>query len=123
MNLTENQSTTFDEAALFKSVGRDVHLLRDIVRLFSETDSPRLISMLHQGLEKRDGHVVYEAGHALKGLFGEMRAAHAQSLARLIEQRGQAKDFAGLDSLILELIAETDHLKTELKHYLTAHTS
>jgi len=120
MNVTENQATTFDEAALLKSLDKDPVLLHEVARLFCEVDCPRLFKMLIDGLQALDGPVIYEAGHALKGLFGEMRAAHAQNLARLIEQAGQTKNFHGLDSLVLELVSETDHLKTELRIFLNA---
>jgi signal transduction histidine kinase/DNA-binding response OmpR family regulator/HPt (histidine-containing phosphotransfer) domain-containing protein len=108
----------FDKVALLESVGGDKNLLREVVRIFIDSDATRLTADLRDAAAKRDPRAVESAAHALKGLLGELRAARATEMAGVLEAGGRSGDLIELDSRVAALLAEMEKLKCQLQKLL-----
>jgi hypothetical protein len=108
----------FDRAALMESVGGNILVLRELVRLFMDSDAPRLTTDLREAAAKRDPRALEAAGHGLYGLLGELRASRAAEKARELGAGGHEGDMTDLDERVSLLLSEMEQLKIQLRRFV-----
>ena len=90
-------SPVFDHAKFLDSIGGDVELVKNLVRLFLDQDCPRLLSELQEAVAKRDSDAIASAAHGLKGLVGEFFAQSAYDAALELEIIGRDADLSRVE--------------------------
>jgi two-component system, sensor histidine kinase and response regulator len=91
------QENVIDVALLEKSIGGDMELLRELVRIYNET-RPELIRNIDLAIEKQDAASLRDAAHALKGAvsnFAALAALHACAELERIAGSGDLSSAAG----------------------------
>ena len=106
-----------DEERLMKTVGGDLELLAEIVRIFLE-DQPQMSERLNDALRKGDPERVWRAAHAIKGSVGNFAAGPASSLAGELEEVAQKQDLAEARRLADSLAREVERLRDRLTGFL-----
>ncbi len=102
-----------DRAALWKRVGGNGPLLRQIVELFFE-EAPRLLRDIREALLRWDARRVQSAAHTLKGAVANFKAPAAREAAERVEFLGRAGDLAGAAEAYAGLEAELHRLRPVL---------
>ena len=105
-----------------ENLGGDKALLREVIVLCRENDTPRLLEELSQGVQTGNADAVSKTAHALKGMVGAFNATDAWAAAKKLEMTARAgmtaalRDEAGhfvqkLRALLvsLETFAGADH--------------
>jgi HPt (histidine-containing phosphotransfer) domain-containing protein len=106
---------TFDRPGFLESVGNNPALAREVIELFMNHDSPRLVAALNDAVQRHDLKGVEEAAHALKGLFGELQATNAYEMSRKLEASAHTADERDLPARAAALFSEIETLKQQLR--------
>ncbi|HEY4300885.1 MAG TPA: Hpt domain-containing protein [Candidatus Didemnitutus sp.] len=88
--------------------------LRELIDIFL-ADTPERIAEIEQALGVGEAEVVSRAAHSIKGSAGNFGAVELASLARGIEQQGNARDFTAARAGLAGLRAEFARARTVLE--------
>ncbi len=86
----------FDPEPLMENLGGDKSLLREVILLCRENDTPRLLAELSEGIHAGNADAVAKTAHALKGMVGAFNATDAWASAKTLEMNAQAGKVATL---------------------------
>ena len=101
-------------------VGGDRELLAEISRLFVD-DAPSHLDRIRTALDRRDGHMLRRAAHALKGAAANFDASGLVAAARKMEDVGRAAQFdEECETTWRMLTNETDRLVATLRGLLAS---
>jgi CheY-like chemotaxis protein/HPt (histidine-containing phosphotransfer) domain-containing protein len=104
----------FDRAALLDRVMGDKDLARQVTEAFF-TDGPRLIEDLAKAVAARDGRLVAQHAHSLKGASANIGAELVREIASRMEQAGKANDVERMTVLLAELKRGFDKLRRTME--------
>jgi HPt (histidine-containing phosphotransfer) domain-containing protein len=88
--------------------------LRELIDIFL-ADTPDRIAEIEKALGAGETEVVARAAHSIKGSAGNFGAVELASLARGIEQQGNARDFTAARAGLAGLRAEFDRVRSVLE--------
>ncbi len=80
-----------DRTEVMERVGGDTELLVELIDLFS-SDCPRLMSEIHDAIERNDKQALEYVAHTLKGSVGNFSATNAFEAAFRLEKMGREGD-------------------------------
>jgi len=103
------KTETFDSAALWERVNRDMELLRDLVDLFAE-QSPALLDSIEAAIEQGSFADLQKSSHKLKGSLLQFSASQAAPIAAMLEEMGKNKRLEGAKQALVRLRAEIARL-------------
>jgi PAS domain S-box-containing protein len=103
-----------DFEALLERVENDTTLLEEMIGLYLDS-SPRLLTEIEAGVQRKDASTVQRAAHALKGALQNLSATPCAEMALVLEQMGRAGELKSADRTLLELKGELDRLQVELQ--------
>jgi CheY-like chemotaxis protein/HPt (histidine-containing phosphotransfer) domain-containing protein len=89
----------FDKEALLSRLDNDLDLIKQILRVFVEEDTPHQIREIREALEKKDSDGVRRHAHALKGASGNVSAIRICEAALALEIAGQEGALLGAAEL------------------------
>ena len=98
-------SGVFDLQAALDRVDGDRALLREIVQIFFEDASGRMVE-IQEAIARQDGPALERAAHTLKGSVGNFGAQYVYEAAVALEKKGRSRDFTGIDTLYARLKEE-----------------
>ncbi len=99
--------------ALFARVDGDVEFLRELVEVFFE-NYPGYLSQIREGISNREGEMVEQAAHALKGALGGLEAEAAFRTSFELEQMGRAGNLTTAEQSLDRLEREIESIKPAL---------
>ena len=79
-----------------ENLGGDKSLLREVILLCRENDTPRLLEELSEGIHAGNADAVAKTAHALKGMVGAFNATDAWAAAKALEMNAHAGKVATL---------------------------
>ena len=92
--MTENYQEPgeqIDRVSLLERVEGDQELLTEMIHLFQE-DAPKLLTAMHDALQRGDMAVLERSAHSLKGAVGNLSAKAAGAAAQQLEKDAKNKD-------------------------------
>jgi len=113
------KSGRFDPHSLWRTVGEDLDLLRQLVRIFAD-EYPVMLKEIEKSAGARDAAGLRRATHKLKGSLLQFAAPAAIAAAAEIEQCATLNRLNEAESLIAKLRAETDSLLQLLQTMISA---
>ncbi|MGA2418754.1 MAG: response regulator [Candidatus Acidiferrum sp.] len=108
-SFNDSFSESFNFGELLERVDNDRELLKELLEIFQK-DYPVHREELKVAAAAGDMKRVAATGHALKGMFANLAAGRATSLAANVERLGQAGEIAGLSEAVQALEAEAGAL-------------
>lgn len=87
----QSMDDVIDRADVMNRVSGDTELLAEMIGLFS-SDCPRLMSEMHDAIERNDKQALEYVAHTLKGTVGNFSAANAFEAALRLEKMGREGD-------------------------------
>jgi HPt (histidine-containing phosphotransfer) domain-containing protein len=96
----------FNYGELLERVDNDRDLMRELLEIFKK-DFPRLREELQAAVVSGDLHRVQVIGHTLRGMFANLAASRASTLAAHLEQIGNSSEGTGLSEAFTALEAES----------------
>jgi len=108
------KTESFDYAALWERVNRDMELLRDLVDLFAQ-QYPALLEGIETAIEQRSFADLQKVSHKLKGSLLQFSAQQAAPIAGKLEEMGRNKKLEGAGQALARLKAEIARLLPALE--------
>jgi len=102
-----------DEAELWKRVGHDPALLREMLGLFRQ-HSPAWLREIHSAIAAGEGGALAAAAHGLKGSLSNFAANGAYKRAQQLEELGLQNQFDEAAALCLLMEAEVADLEGQI---------
>ncbi len=103
----------FDRTALWKQLGEDRQLLREVVALWNGS-TPHCLQAIRRAVAEHDAPALTYAAHALKGSVSNFFAPAAVEAAQELENLGRRTDLASAEKACAELEAEIAKLQPAL---------
>jgi signal transduction histidine kinase/CheY-like chemotaxis protein len=100
--------------AILDAVGGNVRLLARVRDAFA-TQTPRLLTSLHEAIAARDGEALFQTAHTLKGAISNFDVPHAIEATARLERAGKAADFAAAEELLPELESAIHQLEERIE--------
>jgi CheY-like chemotaxis protein len=113
---TSMETDAIDLEALLERVENDTTLLEEMIQLYMES-SPRLMSDIESGVQRRDAASIQRAAHTLKGALQNLSAGPSAALAKQMENAGRLEDLNAADQSLNELKRELDRLQSALTNW------
>lgn len=110
-----NGNAVLDRNAALERVEGDAVLLTELASLFV-TDCPKMLSAIHEALERRDPEALARAAHTVKGSVANFAASKSYDVALKVEEIGRRGDLAPA----AEAVAALDEVLQELCQALAA---
>ncbi len=98
------------EAAL-RTVGGDKDILKEVLQVFLEEDSPRLLKSITEAIERQDGKAIKAEAHGMKGAAAAMGGKTIAAAAARLEAAGLSDDMAAARSIFDEMCHELERFK------------
>ena len=92
----------------------DKEVVKEIITIYI-TEYPERMAKLEDVIEQGDFDQIYKTAHSLKGVTANFFDKESEDIARIIEEKGRAKDGIGLKDLFIELKKSTDKLVIDLE--------
>jgi HPt (histidine-containing phosphotransfer) domain-containing protein len=105
LNLADLKDARFDLDALWRRVGHDRELLRELIGLL-ECESPAMLAQIASAIGKDDAEQVRKLSHKIKGSLLQFSGQAAAACAAKLEELGRNSSVAGADQLLHELERE-----------------
>ncbi len=96
----------FNYGELLERVDNDRDLMRELLAIFKK-DFPRHREELRAAVAGGDLHRVQVVGHILRGMFANLAASRASTIAAQLEQIGDSREGTGLPEAFTALEAES----------------
>jgi HPt (histidine-containing phosphotransfer) domain-containing protein len=96
----------FNYGELLERVDNDRDLMRELLEIFKK-DFPRHREALQAAVASGDLHRVQVVGHILRGMFANLAASRASTIAGHLEQIGNSGEGTGLSEAFTALEAES----------------
>jgi HPt (histidine-containing phosphotransfer) domain-containing protein len=103
-----------DVEGLREAVGGDAQFLRDVIELFL-SDVPGRIEKLKEAVAARDGQVIKQEAHSLKGASGSVRAGLLQEKFARLEKLGKEGQIESAGQELAEAEAEFTRIRSYFK--------
>ena len=100
-----------------ESVGGDMAMLAEVVRLCRDSDAPRLLADLGSSIFVGDTAAAAKAAHGLKGMVGAFNATDAWAQAKHLELKAKAGETVGLREEADKFVASLRALLIALEEY------
>jgi two-component system sensor histidine kinase/response regulator len=113
---TQRENAAIHFESLMARVENDTALLEEMLELFLET-SPKLLTQLEAGVERRDATVVQRAAHGLKGALQNLSAMPSAGAALKLEDAGRNGNLQQADELLAGLKSELERLQTDIQEW------
>jgi two-component system sensor histidine kinase/response regulator len=105
-----------DLDAALRTVGGDKAILKEVLQVFLEEDSPRLLKNIREGIERQDAKVVKAEAHGMKGASSAMGGKSVAATAARLETAALNGDMAAAWAILDEIAKELDRLKEFYAH-------
>jgi HPt (histidine-containing phosphotransfer) domain-containing protein len=92
----------YDPGQLLETVDGDTELARELAALYLSLE-PELMRELQQAVTGSDPQRVQRVCHSLKGMLGQIQAAHAAGIAATIEAAAPNAQLASLAPMVEDL--------------------
>lgn len=113
------RSERFDPVALWRTVGGDMDLLRQLVRLFAD-EYPVMLKKIATAAGSQDSDGLRKATHKLKGSLLQLAAPAAVAVAAELENCAALNRLSEAATLITKLRAEADSVLQLLQAMISA---
>ena len=100
-----------DADVALEAAGGDPDLLREVLQTFFDSDYPRLLAELQEGLTAQDAGAVRAAAHGIKGVVSIFGGASAGAIALGLEDMGRRGDLTGAETALADLEREIATIK------------
>jgi two-component system, sensor histidine kinase and response regulator len=94
----------------------DVELTQKLIEIFLE-DSPQLLSVICEAIERNDAAALERAAHTMKGALGYFGAGAAMDSALRLQQLGAKKDLTAAPEIMKELESALEQLTNLLSEF------
>jgi CheY-like chemotaxis protein len=108
-----SEEVVFDRLAFLERVGGSRLLADKVVRAF-EKAWPPLRDQAHEALKRGDAAGLWEVGHTLKGMLGNLATPQAQRAATRLEHLARAGELAEAAGVLGELETKIVHAREVL---------
>jgi two-component system sensor histidine kinase/response regulator len=105
------QEPAVDLEAAFRTVGDDKEILIEVLKVFQEEDSPRLIKSIQEALQRQDGKTIKAEAHGMKGAVAALGGKTVAAAAARLEAAGLSGDMTTAQSLFNEMCTELERFK------------
>jgi histidine phosphotransfer protein HptB len=105
-----------DLDALWRRVGHDAELLRELIELL-ERESPEMLAQIRSAIRSDDAERLRRLSHKIKGSLLQFSAHGAVACAVRLEELGGSGRMAGADELLRDLEREIDLLVRSLRKF------
>jgi HPt (histidine-containing phosphotransfer) domain-containing protein len=116
LNLAGPKDAGIDLDALWRRVGHDAELLRELIELL-ERESPGMLAQIRSAIESNDAERLRRLSHKIKGSLLQFSAHGAAAYARKLEELGGGGRVAGADELLRNLEREIELLVSSLRKF------
>jgi CheY-like chemotaxis protein len=89
----------------------DPELLQEVLEIFFESDYPRLLEDLREGIDAQDAKAVRAAAHGIRGAVSTLGGEAAGAIALKLEDMGRSQDLTGAKTTLADLEHEIAALK------------
>jgi HPt (histidine-containing phosphotransfer) domain-containing protein len=116
LNLAGLKDAGIDLDALWRRVGHDAELLRELIELL-ERESPEMLAQIRLAIESNDAERLRRLSHKIKGSLLQFSAHGAAACARKLEELGGGGRVAGAAELLGDLEREIELLVSSLRKF------
>jgi len=117
LSAVHDMADVLDIAGLMSRIDGDLEFLADMLRVYEE-DRLVLVSQMRDALSRRDGGVLADAAHSLRGLAQNLSAEAVSDAALKLEEVANKGEFAAAEEIFLRLETEATRLKVALQGLL-----
>ncbi len=114
--MADLKDTGVDLDALWRRVGHDAELLRELIELL-ERESPGMLAQIRSAIRGDDAERLRRLSHKIKGSLLQFSAHGAVACARKLEELGGSGRVAGADELLRDLEREIELLVRFLRKF------
>jgi two-component system, sensor histidine kinase and response regulator len=101
-----------DLAAALRTVGGDKDILKDVLNVFLEEDTPRQLKNIREAFLRQDGKAIKAEAHGMKGSAAAMGGKTVSAAAARLETAALSGDMPGAQAIFDEMCAELERFKT-----------
>jgi two-component system sensor histidine kinase/response regulator len=105
------QEPAVDLEAALRTVGDDKDILIEVLKVFQEEDSPRLLNSIKEALQRQDGKAIKAEAHGMKGASSAMGGKTVAAAAARLEAAALNDDMPAAQAIFDELCAELERFK------------
>jgi len=98
------------EAAL-RTVGGDKDILKEVLNVFLEEDTPRLLKSIKEAIQKQDMKAIKAEAHGMRGSSAAMGGKTVAAAAARLEAAALSGDMTAAQSIFDEICAELERFK------------
>ncbi|HAO19716.1 MAG: hypothetical protein BWK80_07125 [Desulfobacteraceae bacterium IS3] len=106
-----------DKQALMDMIDHNADLLKELIRLYL-ANLPKLMAQIKEGVLKKDGSMIEQPAHALKGMSYNISAQKIASAALTLEKTGRSNDLTQIQENYAVLEKEAQDLENVLNALL-----
>jgi HPt (histidine-containing phosphotransfer) domain-containing protein len=100
-----------DLDAALRTVGDDKDILIEVLKVFQEEDSPRLLKSIKEALQRQDGKAIKAEAHGMKGASAAMGGKTVAATAARLEVAALNNDMPAAQAIFDQLCAELERFK------------
>ena len=105
------QEPAVDIQAAMRTVGGDTDILKEVLKVFLEEDSPRLLKSISEALQRQDGKAIKAEAHGMKGASAAMGGKTVAAAAARLEAAALSGDMPAAQTIFDEMCAELERFK------------
>ncbi len=95
----------------------DVGLLLEVIEAF-QTETPQMMSLIHDALETRDAKLLHRATHTVKNAFFSIGAKGTGTLAYELEKISKEASFEQVPPLLAQLDLHMQQIEKEVEQFI-----
>ncbi len=105
------QEPAVDFKTALQTVGGDKDILKEVLKVFLEEDSPKLLQNIAEAIRQHDGKAIKAEAHGMKGAVAALGGKTTAAAAARLEAAGLSGDMAASQTIFDEMCAELERFK------------
>jgi two-component system sensor histidine kinase/response regulator len=105
------QEPAVDIEAAMLTVGGDKEILIEVLHVFQDEDSPRLLKSIKDGLQRQDGKTIKAEAHGMKGAVAALGGKTVAAMAARLEAAALNGDMTAAQTIFDEMCSELERFK------------
>jgi two-component system, sensor histidine kinase and response regulator len=111
LNTKSADQPAVDIDSALKTVGGDADILKEVLQVFLQEDTPRLLKNINGDIERQDGKALKAEAHGMKGASAAMGGKAIAAAAARLETAALNGDMAAARVIYGEMVIELERLK------------
>jgi signal transduction histidine kinase/CheY-like chemotaxis protein len=111
LQLKSTEQPVVDIDAALRTVGGDKDILKEVLEVFLNEDSPKLLKNIREGIQRQDGKAVKAEAHGMKGASAAMGGKTIAAAATRLETAALNGDMAAARTIFDEICTELERFK------------